>query len=142
MADGTASHRPENAVGLYLADGTVLAVSPFAGFAGHAAEGGARFVDYDGAVQAAPDLTTHGMRRADGRRIYVDVYPTLVVPAVGQAVRAAGAPGGVGPRDGGTIPTTGGEYAGGSVIPGAAVIGALALWRAAGGRGQVGGAGA
>jgi hypothetical protein len=110
-ADGTASRRPEGAVGLYLADGTVLASPPVTGFAQHAAVRGARFVDFDGTLQTAPDITTHGMLLADGRRVYVDVYPTLAVPALGAARRA---PSGSGPSGGagapgapGHLPTTG-----------------------------------
>lgn len=124
--DGSAAHRPEGAAGLYLADGTVLAASPFTGFASHAARP-ARFIDYDGAVQSSPDITTHGMALVDGRRVYVDVYPALAVPPLGRAIRGSGA-GSTPPRPtGGQLPRTGGTYGGALLV--AALLVALGLCR-------------
>lgn len=113
-ADGSPSHRPEGAVGVYLADGTVAAVAPTTGFAAHAALRGARFLDYDGALQSAPDITTHGVQLADGRRVFIDVYPTLAVPAVGKATRGGGTP--ASRPAGGSLPTTGAPYGAGLLL--------------------------
>jgi hypothetical protein len=118
-ADGSPSHRPEGAVGVYLADGTVAAVAPVTGFAGHASLRGARFLDYDGTLQGAPDITTHGVQLADGRRVFVDVYPTLAVPAIGKATRGSTAP--AARPAGGELPRTGGAY-GGALLLAAALI--------------------
>jgi hypothetical protein len=93
-ADGSASRRPEGAVGLYLADGTVLGTGNVVAFGSQPASA-ARFIDYDGMVQRSPDLTTHGVLRPDGRRVYVDVYPTLAVPSLGAAHRVSSHPSGV-----------------------------------------------
>jgi hypothetical protein len=111
--DGSTSRRPENAVGLYLADGTVLAAAPVTGFARHAVVRGARFIDYDGAVQSAPDITTHGMVRPDGSRVYVDVYPAMTVPALGSARTSRQPATGAGTVTAhGRLPATGTTYGG------------------------------
>lgn len=104
--DGSASRRPEGAVGLYLADGTVFGTGNVVAFGSHRA-GPARFIDYDGVAQASPDLTTHGVLRPDGQRVYIDVYPTLTIPALGAAKRAVTPATGPGESHGGPLAATG-----------------------------------
>ena len=65
--DGSLSTHPDGAVGAVLADCTRLT----AGSAGSKAT----FIDYDGATQTAPDVTTRGLLLPGGRRLYLDVYP-------------------------------------------------------------------
>lgn len=89
--DGSVTRRPEGAVGAVLADGTILATPGITGFGDHPAKP-ARFIDYDGTVQGASDLATHGMLRPDGTRVYLDVYPDLTVDALGAAHGSPGKP--------------------------------------------------
>ena len=58
-ADGSLARSPLGAVAVRLTDGVVLR---------------GQFIDYDGARQGTPDITTRGIV-AQGRTIYVDVYP-------------------------------------------------------------------
>jgi len=69
LGDGTTSRRASGAVGVVLADGRVVPVG-----------GGVRFIDYDGAPQSSPDLSTRGVQMADGRQVFLDVYPVLDPP--------------------------------------------------------------
>lgn len=66
LGDGTTSRRATGAVGVVLADGTVIATGR-----------GVDFMDYDGAPQPGPDLSTRGVQTADGRQIFLDLYPQL-----------------------------------------------------------------
>ena len=65
LADGTLSTHPSGAVGVRLADGTVLRGDDVS------------FMDYDGARQSAADGTTRGVVLGRDRRVYIDVYPSL-----------------------------------------------------------------
>lgn len=71
QADGSLTRTASGAVGIWIDGGREI-------FAGN---GGAEFIDYDGASQpGGPDITTRGMRQG-ARRYYLDVYPDLAGPA-------------------------------------------------------------
>jgi hypothetical protein len=88
-ADGKVGRRPEDAVGVWVAGkpGTLYALPGVTGFGSRAVDGTARMMDYDGAEQpGSGDVTTRGalLYACDGsvaRRVYLDVYPALQVPA-------------------------------------------------------------
>jgi hypothetical protein len=92
MPDGSLSHRPEGAVGVWLADpgsteltpghGTIVATKGIAGFGAHRADATGTFMDYDGAREDQADILTRGMLVATckgdvAQRFYVNVYPAL-----------------------------------------------------------------
>jgi hypothetical protein len=92
MPDGSLSHRPEGAVGVWLADpgstsleagsGQVIAASGYSGFGSRPADATGAFMDYDGVGQDSADILTRGMlvEGCKGRateRYYVNVYPAL-----------------------------------------------------------------
>jgi hypothetical protein len=90
--DGSLSRRPEGAVGIWLAEpgsttlepgtGTVVATPDIGFFGDRPVDANGDFIDYDGAHQGAPDITTRGMR---GGLVlyYVDVYPALQTTPLG-----------------------------------------------------------
>jgi hypothetical protein len=87
--DGSLSRRADGAVGVALADKTVIATGAIASFGDRAPERHGRFIDYNGATQAAPDIRTRGMLADNGDSIYLDVYPALTLAALGPARMAA-----------------------------------------------------
>jgi hypothetical protein len=102
---------------VYTADAAVT------GFERHSSDDvHARFIDFDGQVQAAPDITTHGVLTSKGERVYVDVYPALAVPSLGAALHGPGQGGDPGnrPPTQGTGSGDGSGDAGGLAATGAA----------------------
>jgi hypothetical protein len=86
LADGSMTRRPEGAVGIWLADGTIIAKDGVARFGSHPVTRHGVFMDYDGAPLPGPDLTTRGMRAGTGQRpVYLDVYPALTTSTLGPA---------------------------------------------------------
>jgi len=93
--DGSLSRRAEGAVGIWLTDpgsdtlasgtGTIVATPDVGFFGGRAVDTTGRFIDYDGARQSAPDITTRGMADTllPGHRYYLDVYPALTTTPLG-----------------------------------------------------------
>jgi hypothetical protein len=126
MPDGKLSRRAAGAVAVWLTDrgsttlapgkGSIVAIKGVGGFGTQAIDRTGVFMDYDGADQAGPDITTRGMLTFDcsarpGARYYLDLYPALSAPtSVG--TRQTGAPpsgctfpgGGGGPTGGGGHP--------------------------------------
>jgi hypothetical protein len=74
--DGSLSRSPVGAVGAQLADGRLLALKGTSSLGGRPVTGAISFIDYDGASQSGADITTRGVRTGDGKRIFLDVYPT------------------------------------------------------------------
>jgi hypothetical protein len=85
LPDGTITRWATGAVGVVLADGRVLAVKGVRAFGTRRVDGTITFVDYDGAPQTAADLSTRGIRTADGHRVFVDLYPTMSLAPLGPA---------------------------------------------------------
>ncbi|HYU59440.1 MAG TPA: hypothetical protein VEK39_01660 [Solirubrobacterales bacterium] len=91
--DGSLSRRAEGAVGIWLADpgsdtlapgtGTIVATPEIGFFGDRAVDANGGFMDYDGAAQDGPDITTRGMRGPVASRYYVDVYPALQTTQLG-----------------------------------------------------------
>ncbi|MEA2123366.1 MAG: hypothetical protein QOI80_148 [Solirubrobacteraceae bacterium] len=83
LTDGTLSRSPLGATGVRLADGSTLT---------------GQFIDYDGATQAAPDLTTRGILTTRPgcaileQRVYVDVFPPFPAPPAARRARAGCGP--------------------------------------------------
>jgi hypothetical protein len=115
-ADGTLSRKAASAVAVTLESGDVVALGEVTSFGEHAVSHG-EFMDYDGAAQGAPDISTRGMlvRDASGaviKRYYLDLYPTLAAeplpPAQISTAPNAGGGGSTGPdapvRYGGGLP--------------------------------------
>jgi hypothetical protein len=90
--DGSLSRRPEGAVGIWVADsgsdtlapgtGTIVATPDIGFFGDRPVDASGSFIDYDGAPQSGPDITTRGMR-AGVAHFYVDVYPALQTTQLG-----------------------------------------------------------
>ena len=94
--DGTLSRRAAGAVAVWLAapgstslnpgTGSVVALAGIGGFGSRAVDRTGVFMDYDGADQAAPDITSRGMLTfacsgAVEARYYLDVFPALAAPS-------------------------------------------------------------
>ncbi len=135
-ADGTLSRRAAGAVAVWLAapgsislrpgTGSVVALSGIGSFGSRAVDRTGVFMDYDGADQAAPDITSRGMLAfgCDGAvdaRYYLDVYPALSAPSkVDPAVTGAPSVGCVFPGGGGGATGGRGEPLGAPRVPPAA----------------------
>lgn len=106
LADGSLSRRPGGAVAAWIADrgsdelapgkGTVIAIDGVAALGGRAVDRSGVFMDYDGADQRTPGITSRGVLLfgCDGRperRVYLDVFPLLRAPESAGAPRAGSA---------------------------------------------------
>jgi hypothetical protein len=126
LADGKLSRRAAGAVAVWLADrgstsltpgkGSIVAINGTGAFGARAIDRTGVFMDYDGADQAGPDITSRGMLTFDcagapSARYYLDVYPALSAPA------SIGARQGGAPPAGCTFPGGGGGNTGGSGHP-------------------------
>jgi hypothetical protein len=91
--DGSLTRRPEKSLAVLLESGEVLSATPgLAAFGSHAVQPGGSFIDFDGTVQGPATLQTRGVRTADGRRYYLDVYPAMAADALGAAMSSHGDP--------------------------------------------------
>ncbi len=92
--DGTLTRTAEGAVGAWIDDppgsGTLVALPGISAFGSRPVDLHGRFMDYDGAAQDGPDVTTRGMQA--GARWYLDVFPALSGPQLGPARRPASPP--------------------------------------------------
>jgi hypothetical protein len=108
---GTPGHFPTDAVAIWLAapgettlnatpgqpdSGTIVALDNVGSFGAREVDANGKFMDFDGAEESGPDVSTRGMlvKDADGgidKRYYVDVYPALTVTGtLGPAVPVIG----------------------------------------------------
>jgi len=95
---GAPGHFPAGAVAIWLAapgqttlnaapgqptSGTIVALDGIRSFGGRRVDANGHFMDFDGADQAGPDVSTRGMLVRGGgglqKRYYVNVYPALTV---------------------------------------------------------------
>jgi len=133
LADGSLTRKAAGAVAIVLQGGEVIALPAVERFGDHAITHGG-FMDYDGAAQLDPDLTTRGMlvRDASGavsKRYYLDVYPSLALDALppAQISSAPNADGNIGSGDAAPARYGGGMPASLLVALGACVL--LRGWR-------------
>jgi hypothetical protein len=125
-AEGKLSRRAAGAVAVWLADrgstslkpgsGSIVALNGAGAFGSRAVDRTGVFMDYDGADQSGPDITTRGMLTfacsgAPAARYYLDLYPALDAPASVGARRAGAPPVGC------TFPGGGGGNTGGGGHP-------------------------
>ncbi|MEA2390513.1 MAG: hypothetical protein QOK31_622 [Solirubrobacteraceae bacterium] len=126
MPDGKLSRRAAGAVAVWMTDrgsttlepgkGSIIAIKGFGGFGSRAIDRTGVFMDYDGADQSAPDITTRGMLTfgcagAPAARYYLDLYPALTAPASAGAAQTGT------PDAGCTFPGGGGGNTGGGGHP-------------------------
>jgi hypothetical protein len=150
---GTPGHFPTDAVAIWLArpgsttldpgpgrpdSGTLVALSSVHSFGARPVDATGEFMDFDGAPQGGPDVSTRGMlvRGSDctAVRYYVDVYPALATTSLG-AASAAGPPptppscpqGAVGTPPGGGGLAPGGPFGAGAGVAAAQPLGITGL---------------
>lgn len=126
MPDGKLSRRAAGAVAVWLTDrgstslkpgsGSIVALNGVGAFGSRAVDRTGVFMDYDGADQSGPDITSRGMLTSEcsgapAARYYLDLYPALDAPA-SVGARQTGAP-----PVGCTFPGGGGGNTGGGGHP-------------------------